>query len=418
MSKSKDTSEQESKKISRKKEDRVYLNDLGILNALGCGKPEVKKHLLEARSPGVKSQHFPLLDRNFLVATIDSDLPAIPDNLKNFECRNNQFVLAAAREIGDEVRAAIARYGADRIAVVMGTSTSGIDETERALIRFSSVGALPEKYNYTGQEIGSISEFVARLFAIEGPAYCISTACSSSGKVFASARSLIEMDLCDAVIVGGADTLCELTLGGFSSLEAMSEDLVNPFSIHRKGINIGEASAVFLMSKEPRGVEMCGVGESSDAHHMSAPEPRGEGAYAAMVAALNDANMSAIDMDYINLHGTGTKLNDAMESQSVHFLFGENVPCSSTKPLTGHTLGAAGATEAGLCWLLLHDDDRYKVAPHCFDGELDPQLGRLWLATTSDLKNSVEKPIISIVSNSFAFGGNNVSVILRRCSHD
>lgn len=397
----------------RESVSKVYLNNLGILNALGDGRTLVKKNLLEARSAGVKTQHYPLLDREFLVATIDSELPVIPNSLQHFNCRNNRFVMAAVRQIEEDVRGVITRYGADRIAVVMGTSTSGVDETERALARHSRAGFLPEEYNYIGQEVGSIAEFVASLFAIEGPAYCISTACSSSGKVFASARSLIEMDVCDAVIVGGADTLCELTLGGFSSLEAMSETRTNPFSINRNGINIGEASAVFLMSKEPRGVEMCGVGESSDAHHMSAPEPEGEGAYAAMTAALSDANMQASELDYINLHGTGTKLNDAMESQSVFSLFGGNVPCSSTKPLTGHTLGAAGATEAGLCWLLLNGDDYYSVAPHCFDGERDPELSELWLAATSD----VERPINAVMSNSFAFGGNNVSVILRRCSH-
>ena len=198
------------------------------------------------------------------------------------------------------------------------------------------------------------------------------------------------------------------TLSGFASLEAVSDELTNPFSENLKGINIGEAAALFLMTAEPSEVSLLGVGESSDAHHMSAPEPSGRGAVAAMQNALQDASLSNGDIDYINLHGTGTQLNDAMESHAVAEIFGDSVPVSSTKPLTGHTLGAAGATEAGLGWLLLKNCDKHLLAPHIYDGQFDPKLSKINLCESSQSQSK----IATMLSNSFAFGGNNVSVIL------
>jgi 3-oxoacyl-[acyl-carrier-protein] synthase-1 len=295
----------------------------------------------------------------------------------------------------------------------MGTSTSGIDEAEKALAFLQETGQMPADYDYTRQEVGACSEFLAQFYGLRGPAYTVSTACSSSGKAFASARGLISSGLCDVVIVGGTDTLCQLTLLGFASLEAVSDELTNPFSINRNGINIGEASAIFMMSGEPVGPMLLGVGESSDAHHMSAPEPSGSGAIACMTAALEEAKLVPEDINYINLHGTATKLNDSMESLAVNKVFGSGVPCSSTKALTGHTLGAAGATEAALCWLLLEGENPHLVAPHVFDGKQDPELAEIFLCT----RNRYDSAVRYIMSNSFAFGGNNVSVILGRNTH-
>jgi 3-oxoacyl-[acyl-carrier-protein] synthase-1 len=232
--------------------------------------------------------------------------------------------------------------------------------------------------------------------------------------VFASARGLIEQGLCDAVIVGGADSLCELTLNGFKALEALADERCNPFSSNRKGINIGEGAAIFVMSAEPHGVLMAGVGESCDAFHMTAPEPTGEGAQQAMRAALADAQLEASAIDYLNLHGTGTRLNDSMEGNAVYAVFGSHVLASSSKPLTGHTLGAAGAIEVGLCWLLLNNANVYEAVPHIYDGQFDPAFSKLTLCESA----VTHVPVKFAMSNSFAFGGSNVSVILGRILDD
>jgi 3-oxoacyl-[acyl-carrier-protein] synthase-1 len=289
-----------------------------------------------------------------------------------------------------------------------------VAEAELAFAALNNNGSFPPDFSYRQQEIGVSAEFVADYFQTTGPIYSISTACSSSGKVFASARGLLDQNLCDAVIVGGADSLCELTLNGFKALEALSDERCNPLSSNRKGINIGEGAAIFLMTREPVGILMAGVGESSDAFHMTAPEPNGEGALQAMRAALAEAQLDAESIDYINLHGTGTRLNDGMECNAVHSLFGSRVLASSSKPLTGHTLGAAGATEAGLCWLLLSSTNVYETIPHIYDGQFDPAFSKLTLCGPA----APRMPIRLAMSNSFAFGGSNVSVILGRILDD
>lgn len=407
------SSTQQRKKQQRQSPCNVYLNNLGIVNALGCGKDEIRINLAQPKIDTLVDIHCSLLDRTFRVGQVHSPLPDIPPNLSQFVCRNNQLILAGIQQIEDDVREAIKRYTPDRVGIVMGTSTSGVNETEQALLEFSSQQRFPPQYNYTGQEIGSTAQFLTHYLGTRGPAYVVSTACSSSSKVFASARGLIELGLCDAVVVGGADSLCQLTLGGFSALEAMSNTVANPFSLNRNGINIGEAVAVFLLTKEESKVQLLGVGESSDAYHMSAPEPNGRGALAAMQAALDDADLMPEAVDYVNLHGTGTKLNDSMESHAVFSLFGSAVVCSSTKPLTGHTLGAAGATELGLCWLMLDGDDRHFVAPHRYDGVSDPELSPI----TLERSNTSPRPISRAMSNSFAFGGSNACILIGRADN-
>ncbi len=388
----------------------VYLNELGIINALGCGKLTVRHRMLDGLAPGMGQITTAITGKTFYVGQVLDPLPSIPANLASITSRNNQLILLALQEIEQAIVVALEKYTPQRIGVVMGTSTSGVAETELAMAALKKNGSLPEGYFYQQQEAGVSAEFIAEYFQTKGPVYSISTACSSSGKIFASARGLLALDICDAVIVGGADSLCELTLNGFKSLEAMSDERCNPFSINRKGINVGEAAAVFLMSREASGVVLAGVGESSDAHHMSAPNPSGEGARLAMLAALKDAALEAQAIDYINLHGTGTRLNDIMESHAVYSVFGDKVPASSSKVLTGHTLGAAGATEAGLCWLLLNDNNTHQVLPHIYDGQYDPDFSKINLCEES----AALAPINYVMSNSFAFGGNNVSLILRR----
>jgi 3-oxoacyl-[acyl-carrier-protein] synthase-1 len=392
----------------------IYLNELGLINALGSGKATVYRNMLAGNSPGMGLMTGPVTHHTFYVGQVLDALPAIPTALSSFGSRNSQLILAALQQIEPAIHAALTAYSAARIGVIMGSSTGGIAETELAFAALHRQGSFPPDYRYRQQEIGVSAEFIADYFHITGPTYSISTACSSSGKVFASARGLLEQDLCDAVIVGGADSLCELTLNGFSSLEALSDERCNPFSCNRKGINIGEGAAIFLMSRQPYGVLMLGVGESSDAFHMTAPEPDGNGALQAMQAALAEATLDASAIDYINLHGTGTRLNDGMECKAVHALFGSRVLASSSKPLTGHTLGAAGATEAALCWLLLNSANACEAVPHIYDKEFDAGFSKLNLCESA----VTDVPVKFTMSNSFAFGGSNVSVILGRLTDD
>ncbi len=384
---------------------RCYLNAMAMLSAMGdspgkvcdllrSGQPELT--LTDQFSPG---QQLPL-------GLYDGELPEIQFSEPKWQSRNNRFALAALDQIRSQVNTAIKRYGADRVAVVIGTSTSGIGDSEAFLNQRAITGQVPDEYDYGLQEMGATAAFVAEELDVSGPVFGISTACSSGSKTLASARRLLRSGLCDAVIAGGVDTMCHLTVQGFSSLEAVSEQLCNPFSVNRNGINIGEAAALFLVTAEAEGVELAGVGESSDAHHISAPDPSGAGAVRCMSAALADAGISAEKISYINLHGTATPLNDQMESRAVTEVFGTQVRCSSTKPFTGHTLGAAGALEAAIGWLALRES---LIPPHYWDGESDPGLPAINLVA-----KSTDEKLEYMLSNSFAFGGNNISLILRR----
>ncbi|MBT5457178.1 MAG: beta-ketoacyl-[acyl-carrier-protein] synthase II, partial [Rhodospirillaceae bacterium] len=246
-----------------------------------------------------------------------------------------------------------------------------------------------------------------------GPAFCVTTACSSSAKVFASARRLIDSGICDAAVVGGADSLCQMTLNGFGALEALSRGLCNPFSANRDGINIGEGAAAFLMTPEPGPVTLLGVGETSDAHHISAPDPEGTGAIAAMAQALDDAGLTPDTIAYINAHGTGTALNDVMEARAIASMFPPGTPCSSTKAMTGHMLGAAGACEAAFLWLTLNPEfNPGLLPPHLWDGAADPDLPPVNLVPTGMAEPLTETT--AMLSNSFAFGGSNASLVLGR----
>jgi 3-oxoacyl-[acyl-carrier-protein] synthase-1 len=339
------------------------------------------------------------------------DLPSIPLVDKKWHSRNNQFALAALNRIESEVAGAIDRYGALRGGVIIGSSTSGIAESESAIQQWTRNGEVPEDYDYGLQEMGATAQFIATILDIKGPVYGVSTACSSGAKAIAVARRLIRAGICDAVIAGGVDTLCQLTVRGFSSLEAVSDSQCIPFSKNRKGINIGEGAALFLVTSEARGIEISGVGEGSDAYHISAPEPSGAGAIRCMTKALNDAGIVAADVDYVNLHGTATILNDQMESLAIEEVFGLNVLCSSTKQFTGHTLGASGAVEAGICWLTLEAGDGGSLPIHIWDGVRDPELPSINLVSAG---SRLEKPLQYVLSNTFAFGGNNISLLLGR----
>ncbi len=389
------------------------LDALGVVCALGQGKQAVADALFAGDTSGMQPQGGWIPERSVTVGAVAAPLPEMPNGFEQAASRNNRLLLAAALEIHDDIQAAITTYGASRIAVVLGTSTSGIAEAGEHIAEYMHSGELPAAYRYSRQEIAAPANFLADWLGLTGPAYCQSTACTSSGRALLAAQRLLRMGVCDAVLCGGVDSLCKLTLNGFASLEAVSDERCNPFSINRHGINIGEAAALFLMTRAEQGpgIGLLGGGATSDAHHISAPHPEGLGAQQAMRQALAAAEVAAEQIGYLNLHGTATPHNDAMESLAVAQLFPAGVPCSSSKPLTGHTLGAAGALEAAFCWLTLSDYNTAKrLPPHVWDGQADPQLPRLKLVGAGEQLPAAERRYL--MSNSFAFGGNNVSLIL------
>jgi 3-oxoacyl-[acyl-carrier-protein] synthase-1 len=381
----------------------AYLADLAIINSLGSGKQAVLDGLLRGDQSGMQTCGPLLTGREGVVARVTQELADLPPEYAEFDCRNNQLLACAAQQVTTGIEELKADYGSSRIGVIIGTSTSGIAAAEGA-------GAGSPGYHYRQQEIGSAAEFLARYLGIEGPRFTVSTACSSSAKALASAARFLAADLCDAVVVGGCDSLCQLTTNGFDALESLSQEICNPFSINRKGINIGEGAALFLLTRSEAAIRLAGYGESSDAYHMSAPEPSGKGAEIAIRAALANAQVDAQQIGYINLHGTATVKNDKMESCVIERIFGAAMPCSSTKSQIGHTLGAAGAQEIGLCWLLLSEMNGERRLPqHLWDEEADPELPVIGLTGASA---QWERDLF--MSNSFAFGGSNVSLVIGR----
>lgn len=390
----------------------LFLRDCGVITPLGRGKAAVARALFEGRRDALVRDETLIPGRAVFIGPVAGDLPALSGSLVQFDSRNNRLMLAALIEIADSVEQAAKRYGRDRIAVILGTSTSGIGEGDEALAVYRRTGAWPNRFHYRQQEVSSLSAFAARWLNVTGPTYTVATACSSSAKVFASARRLIHAGLADAAVVGGADTLCRMTLNGFNALEALSNGLCNPFSARRNGINIGEGAAAFLLDRETGAIQLLGAGETSDAHHPTAPDPHGVGARTAMQQALDDAGLSPADIAYVNLHGTATPLNDAMESIAVNEVFGGETPCSSTKAMTGHMLGATGGCEAAFLWLTLNPETNPAglLPPHLWDGEADPKLPRLNLISAGTRLPARGR--LAMLSNTFGFGGSNVALVL------
>ncbi|EGU50406.1 3-oxoacyl-(acyl carrier protein) synthase I [Vibrio orientalis CIP 102891 = ATCC 33934] len=381
----------------------IFIQSCGFHSAMGSAESEIHQCLNGQQQANMVTDTRSLnTGAATVVGQVSKSLPAIPTHLSKFNTRNNQLALSALLQIEESVQQAIEQFGHSRIAVVIGTSTSGISDGEVAYQQKIKSDEFPSDYHYRKQELGNTSEFIAQYFDLSGPCYAVSTACSSSGRVFITAQRLLRSGIVDAVIVGGVDTLCRLTLNGFHGLEALSQTLCQPFSANRNGINIGESAALMLLSNEPSTVALLGAGDSSDAHHISAPHPEGNGAEVAMQKALTDASLTADDIGYINAHGTATPLNDSMESKAIYRLFGSKVPVSSTKPLTGHTLGAASATEAAIAWHILKHDLELPIQ-HCQDKADDIEVSLVEAPTKLAGK--------AILSNSFAFGGNNISLI-------
>ncbi len=390
-----------------------YLNDLGIVCSLGLNKVQALGSLIhnphqEYLSPWQQSVDGEKIFLCGQVAVTEDELSELGNFRQELRSKNNQLAMLAYEQIKHKFESLVQDIEQTRIAVIIGTSTSGIKESELAKATFVNESRWPEEHRYAVQEMCSPAHFIAQLSGAKGPVYSISTACSSSAKALASARALLNSDVADIVLCGGVDTLSHLPNNGFDSLESIAQHLCNPLSAERDGINIGEGAALFIMSKKESDITLCGVGETSDAYHISAPHPEGDGAFSAMHLALQDAKLSAIDIDYINLHGTGTPKNDEMECKAVAKLFGEDALCSSTKRFTGHTLGAAGAIEAGLLWLLLSEfNDANAIPINKSDFGVDPSIDGIAVSQGQTLTK-----LTHCLSNSFAFGGNNISVIL------
>jgi 3-oxoacyl-[acyl-carrier-protein] synthase-1 len=392
----------------------LAVSDFTLVSALGDGRAATLAALREGRS-GLRQRDFETATLGTWIGMVDGldgldGLDALPWDAarSDFDCRNNRLAERGLQADGfaQSVARVRERFGAARVAVLLGTSTSGILQTEVAYRhRDPASGALPAGLHYAQtHNTYSLARYVRERFALQGPAAVVSTACSSSAKVFGQAARMIELGLVDAAIVGGVDSLCLTTLYGFTSLELVSSDICRPFDAARKGLSIGEAAAFALLERDAPKAQawLLGCGESSDGHHMSSPHPQGLGAAMAMRQALAQAGCEPAAIDYINLHGTGTPGNDAAEALAVNAVFGAATPCSSSKGHTGHTLGAAGAVEAAIAMLALQQG----LAPAGLNvQQLDPSLPVHYLL------QPLHAPLQRVASNSFGFGGSNCCLI-------
>ncbi|SCK20370.1 beta-ketoacyl-[acyl-carrier-protein] synthase family protein [Vogesella sp. LIG4] len=391
----------------------LRLSAYTLTSALGAGRDSHLDALRQQRG-GIVRKHWETVEFEVCVGEVAGlDEVALRPDLAAYDCRNNRLAQLGLQQDGfiASVEQAVARYGAGRVGVFLGSSTSGILSSEVAYRqRDPDSGALPAAHSYRETHNAySVADFVRSFFGLAGPAVVVSTACSSSAKVFGTAERMMAAGLIDAAIVGGVDTLCLTTIYGFSSLQLVSSNPCRPFDGERDGISVGEGAAFALLERagQPQAgdILLTGVGESSDAYHMSSPHPEGLGARAAMAQALQQAGLAPADIDYINLHGTATPSNDAAEGAAVLALFGDATPCSSTKGHTGHTLGAAGGIEALICALAL----QHGVMPGGVGTQqLDASLQCNYLLST------VERPLRHVLSNSFGFGGSNCSLVFSR----
>jgi 3-oxoacyl-[acyl-carrier-protein] synthase I len=388
----------------------LAVTDFTLVTALGHGRaPTVAA--LQSGTSGLRQQDFETATLGTWLGVVPGvDGLQLPTELAAYDCRNNRLAQLGllADNFGQQVRAAAQRWGAHRVGVFLGTSTAGILQTELAYRqRDATTGALPSSLHY-GQTHNtySVSRYVRAALGLQGPAYVVSTACSSSAKVFAAAQRMISAGVVDAAVVGGVDSLCMTTLYGFKSLELLSTDICRPWDANRDGLTLGEAAAFALVQRTSEDTAavawLLGAGESSDGHHMSSPHPEGLGAAAAMRGALAQAQLQPQDVHYLNLHGTGTPGNDAAEAQAVVAVFGTQLPCSSTKGFTGHTLGAAGGVEAAIAMLAL----QHGFVPGGLNLQTpDPSLHCNYIHSTT------EQPLEVAASNSFGFGGSNACLV-------
>ena len=352
---------------------------LYVASALGRGSVETLESLAAGHAPGMAEIAGDIPSRPIWFGAVPGNTPEVADPGRN--TRTNRLLALAVESTREKLDAIVARHGADRVGIVLGASDTGIDEAENFVDEWIEKGAKPDELDFSMIELGTPALCLKKWLGTTGPAYVVSTACSSAAKAFGAARRLIERGVCDAVVTGGVDGRCRFAMNGFHALGALSEGRCRPLADDRDGINLGEGVAIFAVEKGGGSdVFLRGVGESSDAYHVTAPDPEGRGAESSMRAALADAGLAPADIGYVNLHGTGTVANDAMETKALDRIFAGVAPqpwVESTKSLTGHCLGAAGAVEAAICWLRV--------------------------------KSGACR---AALSNSFAFGGSNVSVVI------
>lgn len=383
----------------------LQVTGYSMLSALGAGRQQHLDALSAGRS-GL-GEHPIALDFPTAAGAVRDALPELPAELQPWSTRLARMAYALLQELDEPLRRARARWRPERIAVLLGTSTAGAETTEVAYRQFVEAGSFPRDYDFQRQHtFGAVLQVVRRLAGVDGPSWMASTACTSSGKTFATAQRLIAAGAIDAAIVGGLDTLCTMTMTGFHALQALDSAPCRPFRADRNGISIGEGGAFALVERDGDArVLIEGIGETSDAYHISAPHPEGLGAQAAMTEALQRAGRSAEDVDHVNAHGTGTRLNDSAEANAICRVLGEEVPTVSTKAYTGHTLGAAAALELAFSACAVEEG---WIPPALGDGPVDPEV---------QVKIPTEKTageFRRVLSNSFAFGGNNVSLLVAR----
>ena len=382
--------------------NKIYISAPGLICCVGTNGDELYESCLKGYQGGIVSH------KGFLVGLIrDNALPKLATGAKN--TRIFRIIDAALEQIRPEIEKAIAAYGPEKIGVCLGSCDNGSELSFAAHREFLEKGAFPEDYNLRFQSASFPAEYIAEKFGLKGPVFTLATACASGASAITKGAELMRTGICSAVIAGGVDVVSDTVLTGFSTLGAVSDSLCNPFSKNRKGINLGEGAAFFLLdfAETAGGIELLGTGESADAYHMTAPGEDGAGPTKAMKAAILDAGIRPEDIGYVNLHGTGTPHNDKAEALAMTNIFGKTAcpPVSSTKSITGHTLGAAGAIEAAICWMILKE--RKGLPLHCWDGVRDEDFPALPL----DIKDGT--PSICM-SNSFAFGGCNVILIIGR----
>lgn len=389
---------------------KIYLSKPAVFSAVGKNAEELWKSLINGDQSGIK-RYETFSGSTFFAARIDEK--ALAPSTGRFDMKIIRIEEAALRQIENIIKKAKEKYGEKRIAVCVGSCDNGTEFSLAGHKKYFENGAFPEDYTIEMQGADYVSTFIAEKYGLKSPVCTFSTACSSSAGALIKAAELIRSGLCDAAVAGGIDIASDTTLDGFASLEAISGSITNPFSKNRSGITLGDGAAFFVLSKEPLDESMpkiclLGYGESCDAHHMTSPDPSGIGAKKAMEKALSSANIKPEEVDYVNLHGTGTKFNDSMEAKAVDTVFVKyKVPCSTTKPITGHTLGAAGALELAICFAAITNN---VLPPQIWDGVFDDEMPKLNFVNKND--NLYQTKIC--LSNSFAFGGANACLVIKK----